>query len=438
MTDTAPVPPQSLEAEESVLGAMMLSEGAIEAVLGMVNPSDFYRPSHGVVFEAAVEMYAEGQPVDAITLATRLDERGKLEQAGGKNRIHELAVLVPATANVRHYAKIVRDRATLRGLAEAGSAIAGLGYEGAGDIESLLDKAHQLLLDVSMARSTIEFVKVTEILGEIFETVSAPRPAEMGGVPSGFRDLDRLTDGFQPGNLIIVAARPSVGKSALGLNVIANAALRHKTPVGLFTLEMSRNEVVQRLISTEARVDSQAVRFSRLGQEDWTKLSPQWGALDAAPIYLDDSAMTTMLEMRMRAKKLKLREPNLGLLVVDYLQLMSSGQRADNRNQEISQISRQLKILARDLDVPIIAISQLSREVERRGDKRPILSDLRDSGSIEQDADLVMLLYRDEYYNPDTEDIGVAELNLAKHRNGPTDMVRLSFQKRYTKFGDLG
>jgi replicative DNA helicase len=438
-TPTAPVPPQNLEAEESVLGAMMLSPGAIGAVSEALDASDFYRESHAIVYRAALALYAKGEPVDAITLVDELEERGELEAAGGRVRIHELAALVPASANAGHYARIVREMATLRGLIRAGGEIAELGWERPGETTDLVDRAEQVVFDLSQSRVTSEFSHIEELLKDSFERITAlyEAGADVTGTPSGFRDLDRLTSGFQPGNLIIVAARPSMGKSGLGLCMAANLAVRAEVPVALFTLEMSKAEVTQRLMCSEAKVESQRLRTGKLGADDWPRLTAACDRLAKAPIYVDDQGSITMMEIRSKARRLKTRESNLGLIVVDYLQLMTSGSTVENRVQEVSQISRSLKILARDLDVPILAMSQLSRAVEQRHDKRPILSDLRESGSIEQDADLVMFIYRDEYYNEESDQQGIAEVHLAKHRNGPTDTVKLSFLKRYAKFADL-
>ncbi len=436
---TAPVPPQNLEAEESVLGAMMLSPGAIGAVSEVLDASDFYRESHAKVYRAALALYAKGEPVDAITLVDELEERGELEDVGGRVRIHELAALVPASANAGHYARIVREMATLRGLIRAGGEIAQLGWERPGEATDLVDRAEQVVFDLSQARVTSEFSHIEELLKDSFERITAlyEAGADVTGTASGFRDLDRLTSGFQPGNLIIVAARPSMGKSGLGLCMAANLAVRQEVPVALFTLEMSKAEVTQRLMCSEAKVESQRLRTGKLGADDWPRLTAACDRLAKAPVYVDDTGSITMMEIRSKARRLKSREPALGLIVVDYLQLMTSGSTVENRVQEVSQISRSLKVLARDLDVPILAMSQLSRAVEQRHDKRPILSDLRESGSIEQDADLVMFIYRDEYYNEESEQQGIAEVHLAKHRNGPTDTVKLSFLKRYAKFADL-
>jgi replicative DNA helicase len=435
------VPPQNLDAEESVLGAMMLSPGAIAAVSETLTSDgrEFYRESHAKIYRAALALYGKGEPVDAITLVDELDERGELEDVGGKVRVHELAALVPAAANSAHYARIVHESATLRGLIHVGGEIARLGWERPGDPTELVDRAEQILFELSQQRAKGEFTHIEELLKESFERITAlyESGADVTGVPSGFRDLDRITSGFQEGNLIIVAARPSMGKSGLALCVAANLAVRAGTPVALFTLEMSKSEVTQRLMCSEAKVESQRLRTGKLAAEDWPRLTAACDKLAKAPIYVDDTGSITMMEIRSKARRLKQRHPNLGLIIVDYLQLMTSGMTAENRVQEVSQISRSLKVLARDLDVPILALSQLSRAVEQRHDKRPILSDLRESGSLEQDSDIVIFIYRDEYYNDESDQQGLAEIHVAKHRNGPTDTVKLSFLRRYAKFSDL-
>jgi replicative DNA helicase len=437
--EPALVPPQNLDAEESVLGAMMLSPGAIGNVSEELDAGDFYRESHAKIYRAALGLFARGEPVDAITVADELEERGELEAAGGRLRIHELARLVPTTANAAHYARIVREMAVLRGLIDAGAEVARLGWERPGEAADLLDRAEQIIFELSQERVSSEFTHIEELLRESFERITQLYEAgeEITGVPSGYRDLDRLTSGFQPGNLIIVAARPSMGKSALALCVAANIAVRHGLPVGLFTLEMSKSEVTQRLMCSEAKVESQRLRSGKLATDDWPRLTAACDKLAKAPIYVDDTGSMTIMGIRAKARRLKSKEPTLGLIVVDYLQLMTSDSNFESRVQEVSQISRQLKILARELDLPIIAMSQLSRAVEQRHDKRPILSDLRDSGSIEQDSDLVAFIYRDEYYNDESPDQGLAEVILAKHRNGPTGVVKLSFLQRYAKFADL-
>ncbi|MBV8064343.1 MAG: replicative DNA helicase [Actinobacteria bacterium] len=438
---SAPVPPQNLEAEESVLGAMMMSPGAIGAVSEILDAGDFYRESHAKIYRAALALYAKGEPVDAITLTDELEERSELEDVGGRVRLGELAALVPATANASHYARIVHETATLRGLIRAGSEIARLGWERPGDTGDLVDQAEQILYDLSQQRVTGEWSEIEDLLKESFERITQlyESGVDLTGTPSGFRELDKLTSGFQPGNLVIVAARPSMGKSALALCMAANLGVRSNVPVGLFTLEMSKSEVTQRLMCSEAKVESQRLRNGKLQADDWPRLTAACDKLAKAPIYVDDTGLLNMMEIRSKARRLKARHPNLGLIIVDYLQLLtpSSRRESDGRVQEVSEMSRSLKILARDLDVPIVALSQLSRAVEQRTDKRPLLSDLRESGSIEQDADLVMFVYRDDYYNDESDQQGLAEVILAKHRNGPTDSVKLSFLKRYAKFSDL-
>lgn len=435
----APVPPQSLDAEEAVLGAMLLSTGAIAAVTEILEDGDFYRESHARLYRAALALYAKGEPVDAITLVDELEERGELENVGGRARVHELAALVPTTGNASHYARIIRETATLRGLIRAGGEISRLGWDGVGEAPELVDRAEQIVFALSQQRVSGDFAHIETLLKESFERITAlyESGVDITGMPSGFRDLDRLTSGFQPGNLVIVAARPSMGKSAFGLCIAANLAVRHRIPVAVFTLEMSKAEVTQRLMCSEAKVESQRLRTGRLAADDWPRLTAACDKLAKAPIFVDDTGSVTMMEIRSKARRLKSKQPELGLIIVDYLQLMTSGTTAENRVQEVSQISRNLKLLARDLELPILAMSQLSRAVEQRHDKRPILSDLRESGSIEQDADLVGFLYRDDYYNDESELQGLAEMILAKHRNGPTDTVKLSFLKRYAKFADL-
>jgi replicative DNA helicase len=385
---SAPVPPQNLEAEESVLGAMMLSPGAIGAVSEILDAKDFYRESHAKIYRAALALYAKGEPVDAITLTDELEERSELEDVGGRVRLHELAALVPATANASHYARIVRETATLRGLIRAGGEISRLGWERPGEAGDLVDRAEQVIFDLSQQRVTGEFTHIDQLLKESFERITSlyEAGADVTGTASGYRDLDRLTSGFQPGNLIIIAARPSMGKSALALCMAANIAVRQNIPVGLFTLEMSKSEVTQRLMCSEAKVESQRLRTGKLAPDDWPRLTAACDKLAKAPIYVDDTGSINMMEIRSKARRLKSRHADLGLIVVDYLQLMSSAGNAENRVQEVSQISRSLKILARDLDVPIIALSQLSRAVEQRTDKRPILSDLRESGCLAGDT----------------------------------------------------
>lgn len=439
LIEPARVPPQNVEAEEYVLGAMLLAPGAIGAVSEICRAEDFYRQSHGRIYRAALALYGRGEPVDAITLTDELDKLSELEDVGGRSRIHELAALVPASANAGHYARIVHEMAILRGLITCGQEIATLGYDRPGEVTELVDRAEQIIFAISQDRVSSEFSHIEQLLKESFERITALYEAgvEITGVASGFRDIDRITSGFQPGNLIIIAARPSMGKSALALCMAANMGVRLNIPVALFTLEMSKAEVTQRLMCSEAKVESQKLRSGKLSPEDWPRLTAACDKLARAPIYVDDTGSITMMEIRSKARRLKAREPKLGLIIVDYLQLMTSGASVENRVQEVSAISRNLKVLARDLEVPIVALSQLSRAVEQRQDKRPILSDLRESGAIEQDADIVGFIYRDEYYNDESDQQGLAEVIVAKHRNGPTDKVKLSFLKRYAKFADL-
>src|SRR5215467_2997418 len=438
-TGFTPLPPQNLEAEEYVIGAMMLSPHAIEAVSDIIDGGDFYRESHAKMYRAALELFQHGHPVDAITLADKLDENGELEEVGGKERIREIATLVPATSNVGHHAKIVREMATLRGLTVVGEQIQRLGWERPGETPELVDRAEQMVFDMAQHRIRGTFEHIEILVRESFEQITKMYESggEMTGTPTGFRDVDALTSGLQPGNLVVVAGRPSMGKSAFAMGIAANLALHHGIPVAVFTLEMSKLEVAQRLMCSEGRVELQRLRTGRLSNDDWPRLVKACDALTKAPIYVDDTRLTTMLEIRGKARRLKSREPNLGLVLIDYLQLMTSGSNAENRVQEVSQISRSLKVLAGDLEVPVMALSQLSRAVESRTDKRPVLSDLRESGAIEQDSDLVMFLYRDEYYNENSEDQGLAEVILAKHRNGPIGTEKLAFLKRFAKFADL-
>jgi replicative DNA helicase len=436
------VPPQNLEAEESVLGAMMIAPGAIAAVTEILDAGDFYRESHAKIYRAALQLYGKNEPVDAITLTNELEQRGELEEVGGRVRLHELARLVPATANVRHYAEIVRETATLRGLIHAGGEIAQLGWEREGEPTELVARAEQLVFELGERRAQGELVLFKDTLVETFQRISHlyESGAEVTGLPSGFRDLDRITAGFQPANLVVLAARPSMGKSAFALEIANHVAVDEQTPCAFFSLEMSRQEVAQRLICSRGKVDAHAIRTGRLSKDDWPRLAQACGQLESAPLYVDDTPALSLLELRARAQTLKRREPNLALVVVDYLQLMTTGRSEESRLQEVSSISRGLKEIAKDLDVPVVALSQLNRSPEQRHDKRPVLSDLRESGSIEQDADLVMFLYREEYYErDDAEDSkkGIAEVIVAKHRNGPIGSFNVAFISRYAKFASL-
>jgi replicative DNA helicase len=433
------VPPQNLEAEESVLGAMMLAPGAIGAVNEILDAGDFYRESHATIYRAALGLYGKNEPVDAITLVDELEERAELESVGGRVRIHELAALVPATANAAHYARIVSEMATLRGLIRVGSEMVRMGQERGEDTADLVGRAEQLVFELGETSTSGNLTLFKDTLMEAFERINElyKTGAEVTGVASGFRDLDGITAGFQPGNLIVLAARPSMGKSALGLSMAANIAVRGQVPCAFFSLEMSRQEIAQRLMCMEGKVDSHKIRTGKLGRDDWPRLTKACATLESIPLYVDDTAALSLLELRSRAQTLKRRQPDLGMIMVDYLQLMTVGGSVESRLQEVSTISRGLKELARDLSVPVLALSQLSRAVEQRTDKRPMLSDLRESGGIEQDADVVMFIYRDDYYNKDSDQEGLAEVHVAKHRNGPTDTVKLAFLRRYAKFSQV-
>jgi replicative DNA helicase len=435
------LPPQDLDAEESVLGAMLVSPTAVAVVSEILNPDDFYRRSHATIYQTILDMYGSGETVDSITLTNALSTRGVLDQVGGRAVVHTLASTVPAAANARHYADIVRDAATYRSLIRAGTEIAELGYEHVGEPQELVDKAEQIVFGIADKRISHDFTPINSLLVESFERLGqlAESGSEITGAPSGFRELDRITSGFQPSNLVIVAARPSMGKTSLGLNIAAHLGVRADVPVAIFSLEMSQGEVTQRLMCAEAKVDSKRLQTGRLDDADWVKLTNACDKLSRAPIFIDDTAGVTPIEIKAKTRRLQSRlNGELGLVIVDYLQLMGGQAKVENRVQEISQISRALKLIARDLDVPVMALSQLSRAVEQRGDKRPQLSDLRESGSIEQDADLVVFIYRDEYYDKQSEAQGTAELHVAKHRNGPLGTIELAYLSRYTKFDNLG
>ena len=432
------IPPHNLDAEQSVLGAMLESKEAIANVIEIIQPDAFYKPAHAQIYETILDLYGRGEPADAITVADELGRRGILESIGGKPYIHGLLEAYPTAASARNYARIIDEHALLRRLIEAGNEVQEIGFALPEDVASAVDQAEELVYQVGDRRLRDDIHPIRGLLTENMEAIETlyERGEHITGLGSGFPDLDDMTAGFQTSNLIVIAARPSMGKSALMGDFTLNAALRQKKPVVFFSLEMSRNEVVQRFLSSEARVDSQRIRRGSLQEQDWTRLSAALGRLAEAPIFIDDSANITLMEMRAKCRRLKARH-GLGLVIVDYLQLMQGPTRSENRQQEVSDISRNLKILARELEVPVICASQLNRGVEYRADKRPLLADLRESGAIEQDSDLVMLLYRDEVYNRDTEARGEAELIVAKHRNGPTGTVRLAFMNQYTKFASI-
>jgi replicative DNA helicase len=431
------VPPHSVEAEESVLGAMLLSEASISDVLERVRPDDFYKPAHRKIFEAVVSLFGRGEAIDTVTVAEELRRTGKLEEVGGKPHLFHLVNSVPAASNAFYYARIVEETALLRRLIEATQQAAAMAFDSGDDVGEIVDSIEHLILSVAEKRLNDNFSHIRDLLHEQLERVEAlqEKGASITGVPTGFVDLDNLTSGLQESNLVIVAARPSFGKTSLALNIAQQAATDYNVPVAIFSLEMSRQELVQRLVCAEALVDVHKLRRGNLNDQDWSRLATAVGRLADAPIYIDDTESVTVLEIRAKARRLKQRN-GLGLVIIDYLQLMSGPRRSENRQQEISEISRSLKILARELKVPVIAVSQLSRAVESRQDKRPMLADLRESGAIEQDADVVVFIYRDEVYNPDSTDKGTAEILVAKHRNGPVGRLKLTFLENYTKFAN--
>lgn len=434
------VPPYNLEAEESVLGACLLSREAVANVLEIVRADDFYKPAHTEMFNAMLELYGRGEPIDAVTLAEELRRRGTLESLGGKSYIFTLVQTVPTAGSAVHYARIVEENALLRRLIDAAHNISEMAYAVPEDVEGAIDYSEDLIYKVSQRRDTQDFQPLRELLTENMEVVEKlyERGSSITGLPTGFTELDNITAGFQPSNLIVIAARPAMGKSALAVSMAQHVAVEQNTPVVIFSLEMSKMELTQRLMCAEARVDSNRLRRGQLQDSDWPKLSHALGRLAEAPIFIDDTASVSIMEMRAKCRRLKAKH-GLGLVIVDYLQLMqpTSRSRGDNRVQEIGDISRSLKILARELDLPVIAVSQLSRNVEHRTDKRPMLADLRDSGSIEQDADIVLFIYRDEVYNPDSTQKGIAEVIVAKHRSGPIGKIDLAFLNHYTKFANL-
>lgn len=434
------VPPQSIEAEQSVLGAMMIEKEAIIKVTEMLNPEDFYRESHRLIFRAILALYNRNEAVDIITVTEQLRKDEKLDGAGGIAYVTSLANAMPTAANVMYHARIVEEKALLRSLISTATHIAGMGYDATEEVEQILDEAEKMMLGVASRKVGPGFLPIKDIVSKAMEKIEQLYQSKGGltGLPTGFKDLDKLTSGLQPSDLILVAARPSMGKTAFTLNIAQYVALREKKPVAFFSLEMSKEQLVQRMICAEAAIDSSRLRVGDLADSDWPKLINACNKLYEAPLFIDDTAGITVTEMRSKARRLK-AEHGLQLIVIDYLQLMqgSSSRSGENRQQEISEISRSLKALARELHVPVIALSQLSRSVESRQIKRPMLSDLRESGSLEQDADIVSFLYREDYYTPETENKNITEIIIAKHRNGPVDTVKLFFHKQFTRFADL-
>ncbi|HUS14770.1 MAG TPA: replicative DNA helicase [Chloroflexia bacterium] len=429
--------PYDMQAEEAVLGSLLLDRDAIIKVATFLNPSDFYREANGWIYDCVLDLYHRREPPDLVTLSSELDRRGRLEPVGGLAYLAGLMHRVPTAVHIEYYARIVERGAVLRRLISVGGQIAGLGYEEGLDLPVVLDKAESLLFGVTQRQGSQDFVAIKRILEEYFDRLDVVQhqTGTVVGVPTGFHDLDEITGGLQKSDLVIVAARPSVGKSSFGLSIAYNAAVMHKRSVGVFSLEMSAEQLVQRLLSISSGVETQRLRLGYLNDSEWQKLSDAFGALSDVPIYFDDSAGLTVTEVRSRARRLQ-AEAGCDLLVIDYLQLMS-GRKSDNRVQEVSEITRGLKQLARELNVPVIAMSQLSRAVESRTSHVPMLSDLRESGSIEQDADIVMFIYREELYNPETERKNIAEIHIAKHRNGPIGVIPLYFHNATTHFRDL-
>ncbi|MHB8381537.1 MAG: replicative DNA helicase [Candidatus Binataceae bacterium] len=433
------VPPQNLEAEQSVLGAILLDNDAINFALETITADDFYRESHREIFRAMAELSDHSQPVDAITLTDALRNRGKLEMIGGAGYIAELASIVPTAANIAHYARIVREKSVLRSLASIATEIASGAYDAPPNVEEFLDSAEHRVFEISERRIKPAFFGMRELTVSAIKMVERlyERKEMVTGVPTGFHDLDRITAGFQPSDLIILAARPSMGKSALALNIAANAAMHSDKPVGVafFSLEMSKEQLVLRLLTSEARVDSSKVRTGFIRKEDFPKLIEAADRLSASNILIDDSSDISPIMLKAKCRRLmRDKSNNLGLIIVDYMQLMRSSRPGESREKEISEISRSLKALAKELRVPVIALSQLNRAVETRPERRPLLADLRESGAIEQDADVIGFIYRDEMYHRDTKEPGVAEIIIAKQRNGPTDTAKLTYLNHYTRF----
>lgn len=438
------VPPQNIEAEQAVLGAMLIDKEAIAKATEVLSADDFYREAHRVIFSAMLELYNKNEAVDMVTVTEILKRDNKLEDIGGIAYITSLANVVLTAANVKYHADIVAEKSVLRQLVRVSTEIAAMGYEANEDVGTLLDTAESRILEISNRKKKTDFTAINDVLMDSVQSIESLLQNKGGltGLPAGFADLDKLTSGLHPSDFIILAARPSMGKTALALNIVQNVALRaHKViggeprSVAFFSLEMSKEQLVIRMLCAEAGIDSQRLRVGEMHDEDWKHLWDACDTMSRAKIYIDDTAGITAMEMRSRARRLK-AEHGLDLIVVDYLQLMQGSGKRNNsgdRQQEVSEISRSLKALARELDVPVLALSQLSRSVESRQVKRPMLSDLRESGSLEQDADIVAFLYREDYYNPETENKHT-ELIIAKHRNGPVDTVNLFFQKQFTKF----
>ncbi|AEX42976.1 replicative DNA helicase [Corynebacterium diphtheriae] len=433
-------PPHDAEAEQGVLGAMLLSPQTVIDTVELLVAEDFYRPAHQLIFEAIVGLFSDNKEIDPVIVAARLDRNNDLERVGGAPYLHTLISSVPTAANARYYAEIVAEKSLLRQLVNAGTRVVQLGYEGTegAEVESVIDRAQQEVFKVSKKNQAEDYAVLADIVGPTMDEIDmiSENGGLAQGVPTGFVDLDNLTNGLHGGQMIIVAARPGVGKSTIALDFVRSCAIKHDKAAVIFSLEMSKSEIVMRLLSAEAEVKLSDMRSGRLDDSGWAKLATRVGQIEQAPIYIDDSANLTMMEIRSKARRLK-QKHDLQMIVVDYLQLMSSGKRVESRQQEVSEFSRQLKLLAKELDVPLIAISQLNRGPESRTDKRPQLADLRESGSLEQDADMVMLLYRPDSQDRENERAGEADIILAKHRGGPIDTIQVAHQLHYSRFVDM-
>jgi len=429
-------PPQDLIAEQSVLGGMLLSKDAIADVVEIIKERDFYRPAHELIYDAILDLYGRGDPADPVTVSAELTKRGDSARAGGAPYLHTLISSVPTAANAGYYARIVRDRAILRRLVEAGTKIVQLGYSESGDVDDAVDAAQAEVYQVTESRTSEDYIQLSELMQPTLDEIDAiGKGIGVEGIKSGFIELDNLTNGFHPGNMIVLAARPAVGKSTLGLDIARHASIHDGITSVIFSLEMSRSEIAMRMISAEAKVALNNIRSGSLSEEEWTRIAKRTSQISEAPLFIDDSPNLSLMEIRAKARRLKQRH-NLKLIVIDYLQLMTSGKRVENRQQEVSEFSRNLKLLAKELNVPIIAISQLNRSPEQRADKKPMLSDLRESGSIEQDADMVILLHRDDLYDSQNRS-GEADLIVAKHRNGPTRTITVAAQLHFARFSNI-
>lgn len=425
-------------AEQSVLGGMLLSKDAIADVVESLRASDFYKPAHETIYEAILSLYGHGSPADAITVADELKKRGELTRVGGAAYIHTLIASVPTAANAQYYAEIVKEHAIMRRLIEAGTKIAQLGYANETEVDTLVDQAQAEIYAVTDGNAKEDYVSFSEALEATMREIDANsnRPDGVYGVPTDFIELDELTGGLHGGQMIVIAARPGVGKSTLALDIARSASIHHQMTTVFFSLEMSRTELAMRILSAEGKISMGRLKKGDLDTEGWTNLATLQGRIDSAPLFIDDSPNMTLMEIRAKCRRLKQRN-DLKLVVLDYLQLMSSGKKVESRQQEVSEFSRSLKLLAKELDVPVIALSQLNRGSEQRTDKRPMVSDLRESGSIEQDADMVILLHREDMYNPDSERVGEADMIIAKHRGGPTRTIPLAFSGKYSRFNNM-